>query len=105
MDDISVVMMTAPDPEKAAVIARCLVEEQLAACVNLVPQVRSIYRWQGEVCDEPEVLLIAKTPSTRVEALRCRVLELHPYTTPEVLELGVVGGHAPYLDWVRASVR
>ncbi len=101
---VVVVISTLPNPEKAAEIARVLVEERLAACVNLVPQVRSIYRWKGEICDEPETLAIAKTTQDRAEALHARLIELHPYEVPEVLALAVSGGHAPYLDWVGASV-
>jgi periplasmic divalent cation tolerance protein len=101
---VVVVISTFPDPEKAAEIARVLVEERLAACVNLVPQIRSIYRWKGEVCDEAETLAIAKTTQDRAEALHARLIELHPYEVPEVLALPVSGGHAPYLDWVGASV-
>lgn len=101
---VVVVISTLPSPEKAAEIARVLVEERLAACVNLVPQLRSIYRWKGEIRDEAETLAIAKTTSDRAEALHARLIELHPYEVPEVLALQVSGGHAPYLEWVGASV-
>lgn len=99
-----VVLSTLPSPEKAAEIARILVEERLCACVNLVPGVRSIYRWQGQLQDDTETLAIAKTTPERAEALRARLVELHPYEVPEVLALPVTGGHAPYLAWVGASV-
>lgn len=102
---VCVVLMTAPSQEKAAQLARALVDEKLAACVNLVPQVRSIYRWEGAVHDEAEVLLIAKTTADRFAALKARVLALHPYQVPEVIRLEVADGHGPYLDWVRESVR
>lgn len=97
---VAVVLMTAPDEEKAAQLARTLVEEGLIACANLVPRVRSIYRWQGKVCDEPEVLVVMKCAAARFEALRMRVTALHPYTVPELLALDVVEGHPPYLEWV-----
>ncbi len=97
---VSVVLMTAPDEEKAAVMARTLVEEGLIACANLVPGVRSLYRWEGKVCDEREVLVVMKCDATRFEALRARVVSLHPYSVPEVLQLDVAAGHQPYLDWV-----
>lgn len=105
MTDVRVVYLTAPDAEVAAALARALVEARLAACVNLVPGLRSIYRWEGAVHDEPEVLLIVKTTADRLDALRALVVELHPYAVPEVLALPAVAGHAPYLDWVRAAVR
>lgn len=101
---VVVVLSTLPSPEKAAEIARILVEERLAACVNIVPQVRSIYRWKDQVQDETETLAIAKTTADRAEALHRRMLALHPYDVPEVIALPVSGGHAPYLAWVAASV-
>jgi periplasmic divalent cation tolerance protein len=96
-----VVLLTAPDAASAEGLARALVEERLAACVNLVPGVRSIYRWQGRVEDASEVLLVVKTRAELGAALAARVRELHSYELPEVLELGVAGGSAEYLDWVR----
>jgi periplasmic divalent cation tolerance protein len=104
VDDVIVLLSTLPSPEKAAEIARVLVEERLAACVNLVPAIRSIYRWQGAVQDDTETLAIAKTTRRRAEALRARLIELHPYEVPEVIALPVIGGHAPYLAWVGAQV-
>ena len=101
---VRVVLVTAP--EGAAVeLARALVGERLAACVNLVPGIRSIYRWKGAVEEDDEVLLVAKTRSDCVDALAERVRELHPYEMPETLALPVVGGSADYLDWLRAETR
>ena len=97
---VSVVLMTVPDEEKAASIARTLVEENLIACANVIPQVRSIYRWEGKVRDEREVLLVLKAPSSGFAALQVRILALHPYTVPEVLRLEVADGHPEYLRWV-----
>jgi periplasmic divalent cation tolerance protein len=97
---VAVVLMTAPDEVKAAELSRTLVEEGLIACANLVPRVRSIYRWEGKVCDEAETLVIMKCASDAFERLRQRVTALHPYTVPELLKLDVVEGHPPYLDWV-----
>ena len=105
MTDAVVVLVTAPSAEKAAELARTLVEEQLAACGNVLPGLRSIYRWEGKVHDEPEALLILKTRAPLFEALRARVVALHPYQVPEVLRLDVAGGHLPYLEWIGASVR
>jgi len=99
------VLITAPEEETARRIARALVEERLAACVNLVPGVRSIYRWQGVVEEAAEVLLIAKTHAERVAALAARVRDLHPYELPEVVTLPVSDGSEPYLRWVVSESR
>jgi periplasmic divalent cation tolerance protein len=101
----AVVFVTCPSAEKAAEIARALVEERLAACGNVVSAIRSIYRWEGKVEDDAEALLVLKTAWDRFEALRARVLELHPYEVPEVIALPVEAGHAPYLAWIEASTR
>jgi periplasmic divalent cation tolerance protein len=105
MQDALVVLVTAPSPEKAAELARALVAERLAACGNVVPGVRSIYRWEGEVHDDAEALLILKTTRGRFEALRDRVLALHPYDVPEVLALPVEAGSEGYLAWIGAQIR
>jgi periplasmic divalent cation tolerance protein len=103
MEPIQVVLVTAPDLAVAGEIGRRLVEEGLAACANLVPGVRSIYRWQGALHDDPEVLLILKTRAALVDALAARVRTLHPYELPEVVALPVAAGSAPYLAWVREA--
>ncbi len=103
MTDVRVVLVTAPPGDPAVAMARLLVDERLAACVNVVPGVRSIYRWQGEVCDDREDLLVIKTASDRLDALVARVREIHPYAVPEVLALAVDAGSAGYLEWVLAE--
>jgi periplasmic divalent cation tolerance protein len=100
---ILLVMMTAPDEPTAETIARILVEERLVACCNLLPQVRSIYRWQGSIEQADEILVLIKTTAAALEAVRARIVELHPYDLPEIIATPVVDGHAPYLDWVRQS--
>ncbi len=100
MSDARIVLMTAPDAKVAATIARALVDERLAACVNVISGVRSIYRWQGDVEDDAEVLLLAKTRADRCAALAARVEALHPYELPEVVVLPVEGGSERYLDWI-----
>lgn len=99
--ELRVVFATAPDDTAARRIARALVEERLAACVNLVPGVRSIYRWEGAVQEEGEVWLVMKTHAERVDELVARVRALHSYEVPEVIALPVVAGSEPYLRWVR----
>lgn len=102
---VVVVFSTFPSADKAAEIARILVEERLCACVNVVQGVRSIYRWDGETHDDAEVLAVIKTTEERVPALQARLVELHPYDVPEAIVVPVVGGHAPYLAWVTDQTR
>lgn len=105
MTEAMVVLVTAPTPDRAAEIARALVEERLAACGNVVPGLRSIYRWEGKVQDDAEALLLLKTTRDRFEALRERILALHPYDVPEVIALPVEAGSAPYLAWLASETR
>jgi periplasmic divalent cation tolerance protein len=100
---VQVLLITAPDAGVGVSLARALVEEGLAACVNVVPGVRSIYRWEGAVQDDSEVLLIAKTREALLPALTARVEALHPYDVPEVIALPIAGGSPAYLAWLRAS--
>ena len=102
--DARILLTTAP-PGKAHELARALVEERLAACVNVVPGLRSIYRWEGALHDEPESLLIVKTTRDRLEALSARLAALHPYETPEVLVLTPDTGAAAYLAWLERETR
>ena len=99
-----VVLSTVGKAEDAERIGRALVERGLAACVNVVPAVTSIYRWKGRVEREEERLLVIKTRADRFDALREALVSLHPYEVPEVLALPVAGGHAPYLEWLDANV-
>ena len=100
-----VVLVTTPTPERAAEIARALVEERLAACGNVLPAIRSIYRWEGRVQDDQEALLVLKSTRDRFEALRDRVLALHPYQVPEVIALPVEAGSAADLAWIAGETR
>jgi len=99
------VFITASNEEEAARIARALVEERLAACVNIIPSVRSIYRWEGKVEEGAETMLIAKTDAGAMAPLIGRVRALHSYTTPEIIALPVADGFDGYLEWIGASVR
>jgi periplasmic divalent cation tolerance protein len=100
---VLVVFSTFPSPEKAAEVGKTLVAEGLAACVNLVAPVRSIYQWKGELCDEAETLAIVKTTRERFEAMKSRLVALHPYEVAEVIAMPVEAGHLPYLSWVAAQ--
>src|SRR5215212_6547513 len=104
MTDARVLLVTCPGRDEAARLAHALVEEELAACVNVVGEIRSVYRWEGKVCDDAEVLCVVKTTAERFEAARARIVALHPYQVPEVIALPVVDGHTPYLEWLRAAV-
>ncbi len=97
-------LCTCPDAASAQRLAEALVGERLAACVNRLPGVLSTYRWQGAVQTEGEELLLIKTTAERFEALKARLLALHPYELPELIALPVERGHAAYLEWVRANV-
>ena len=95
-----VIFCTCPDRETATRLARTLVDERLAACVNAIGGVVSTYRWQDKIEVDDEVLLLIKTTSDQYEALEARLIELHPYEVPEVLAIEPVAGSAPYLAWL-----
>jgi periplasmic divalent cation tolerance protein len=101
--DSIVCLSTAPDSALAEKLARVLVEEQLAACVNILPGVRSIYRWQGKIEDTAEVMLVIKSRRHLLDALVGRVRALHSYSVPEVVAFDVVGGNPDYLTWIADS--
>jgi periplasmic divalent cation tolerance protein len=103
MTDAIVILSTVPDADKAAEIARTLVEEHLCACVNIVPGLRSIYRWEGKLSDDTEVLCIMKTARDRFDQVAARIKQLHPYSVPEIIALPIAKGFEPYLEWVRKS--
>ena len=96
-----VIYVTAESLEQARRIARALVEERLAACVNIVGRVESVYWWEGEVQESQEALLIIKSLRSRVEEVVRRVKELHSYTVPEVVAVEICGGNPDYLRWLR----
>ena len=103
--EIVIVLTTAPDAERADSWARTLVEERLAACVNVHGPMTSFYRWKGAVERDEERQVVIKTTRDHVPALQLRLAELHPYELPEFLVLSVDGGSDVYLDWVGRSVR
>jgi periplasmic divalent cation tolerance protein len=94
---------TASSPEEGEKIARTLVEEQLAACVNLFPGVRSIYRWQGQIEDGTEIFLVIKTQRHLVDSVISRIRKLHSYAVPEIIALPIVAGSPDYLAWLADS--
>ncbi|MCX5720191.1 MAG: divalent-cation tolerance protein CutA [Nitrospirae bacterium] len=100
MDEI-VAIITASNENEAVIIAKALVENKLAGCVNIIKNIRSIYSWQGKIEDEPEVLMIAKTQKHLFDSLMKKVKELHSYTVPEIIALPIVEGSEEYLKWLR----
>ncbi|MGA9773447.1 MAG: divalent-cation tolerance protein CutA [Blastocatellia bacterium] len=103
MNNELIVFVTADGSEEASRIANTLVTERLAACVNIVSHIESVYRWQGEVARDRETLMIIKTTDDRYAELERRVKELHSYTTPEVIAFRIERGSGAYLDWLRES--
>lgn len=100
MTTINLVLCTCPDRETAEEIATKLIDAGLAACVNVLPGITSIYRWQGKIERSQEALLLIKTSRSRLDELQQALVALHPYDVPEVIALGVEQGHQPYLEWV-----
>jgi periplasmic divalent cation tolerance protein len=100
MSEPIVVLVTCGSEEEALKIANALVEEHLAACVNLVAPIRSIYRWEGKIWDEKEWLLIVKTQTERFEELEKKVESLHSYSVPEIITLPIAEGSSSYLNWL-----
>lgn len=101
MTDAIVIFVTAGSESESETLAKALVESRLAACVNILSSVRSIYRWEGLVADEREWLLIIKTQASQFFEVEAKVKALHSYQTPEVIALPIVDGSEPYLQWVR----
>jgi periplasmic divalent cation tolerance protein len=104
-DEHWLVMCTCPGDTVAAEIATALIEQNLAACVNRLPGVRSWYRWQGRFESEDEVLLLIKTVRSRYGALESAIIGLHPYEVPEIIAIPIAAGSAAYLGWISESTR
>lgn len=103
MENCRLVYCTCPDTVTATSLARDMVDASLAACVNVLPQIRSIYRWRGEVQEEAEALLVIKTTTAAFGELQEWILRNHPYDVPEVIAVPVTAGSPAYLDWVVAE--
>lgn len=100
----AVCYVTAPDETIAKKLAHEIIEKQLAACVNVVPSITSVYSWEGKINEDSEVLLIVKTRKTRVDALSEFIRSNHPYSVAEVISVPIENGNPPYLDWIGKSV-
>ena len=105
MSDPIIVLVTCGSEEEALKIANALVESRLAACVNLVAPIRSIYRWEGRMWDEKEWLLIIKTQKNRFEELEKKIKSLHSYSVPEIVSVPIVEGSSSYLNWISENTK
>lgn len=105
MSEKLLVFITSPDEDTSVEIANMLVGSSLAACVNIVPKIRSIYKWDGEICDEIEQLMVVKTTEDKLSQLVSRVKQAHPFDVPETIAVKVVGGNQDYLKWVDESCK
>lgn len=100
MSEVIIVLITAPSRETADSISKSLVELRLAACVNILPNISSVFHWEGKVDWAEEFLLIAKTKKSAFKDLEEKVLESHPYDTPEIISISVSDGTRAYMDWI-----
>lgn len=100
---VKIILTTVPSRDSASHIAKALVEKKIAACVSIIPQIKSVFRWDGKVQEEEELLLLIKTTEERYQQLEEEIRSLHPYTCPEILALATTAGFADYCAWVRAE--
>jgi periplasmic divalent cation tolerance protein len=105
MENTLVALVTAPSTDVGRDIAHALLDRKLAACVNIIPSITSLYTWEGELCVDEEVLLIIKTTTSTFDALNSAVKKIHPYDVPEILALPVAAGSKDYLDWIHEVVK
>ena len=105
MTEARIILSTIDTAAGGEAIARDLVGSHLASCVNIIPGLRSIYRWQGEIHNDKELLLIIKTNSDKTDSVIERILELHPYDLPEAVVLEIESGYPPYLEWILEGTR
>lgn len=100
----SVAFVTTPNEETARKLARGIISQKLAACVNIIPKVLSVYEWEGKMNEDAELMLMIKTKTDKIDELSKYVRENHPYTVAEVISLPIENGNAPYLDWITKTV-
>ena len=98
------VLNTCPDRDVAESISQQLVKQKLAACINIVPGLTSVYEWQGQIQTDSEVLLLIKTQTSRYAELEQQLLSLHPYELPEIITVSIDSGYPPYLNWLNSSL-
>jgi periplasmic divalent cation tolerance protein len=100
MEEHVVVLVTAPSKDVGRDVARALLEQKLAACVNVVPSIASFYTWEGDLCSDEEVLLVIKSKGAAFDQVAVAVRDVHPYDVPEIIALPIVAGSQSYLDWI-----
>ena len=100
-----VIFITAPTPDTGEEIGRILVTEGLAACVNIIPRITSVYIWEGKICKDEEVLLLVKSRKSLFPAIRDRVKLMHSYDIPEIISLPIIAGLQEYLDWLKSATK
>lgn len=105
MGDEIIVLITASSKDEAAKIAKTLVDEHVAACVNIVPDIRSLFFWEGKTQDERETLLVCKSRQPLLDKLISRVKSLHSYAVPEIIALPIIGGSGDYLAWLKETTK
>ena len=103
MESLTIVLVTCPDEEVAKNIARPIIEQRLAACVNIIPKISSIYRWKGKICEEGECLLLIKVGESKLQALEKEIMARHPYELPEFVVIRPITVAAKYLAWALES--
>ncbi len=104
-DEAQVILCSVPDMETASTIARALVDEQLAACVNIIPNITSVYRWKGVIEQDSECLLLIKSTCAMWGMLETRIKALHPYELPEIIAVPIATGQQDYLQWITSSLK
>jgi periplasmic divalent cation tolerance protein len=105
MTDYIIALCTCPNEDTGTKIAEALVDGKIAACVNIVPGLKSVYRWQGKICRDAEVLLIIKTEAGKYTELESAVRKLHPYEVPEIVAIPIVQGYEKYLEWIGENIK
>jgi periplasmic divalent cation tolerance protein len=99
--DYIIVYVTCKNEEEGRTIAKGIVEKKLAACVNIVTEIRSVYEWEGNLCEDSETLLIIKTVKNRFNDLKNEILKIHSYSVPEIIAVPIIAGSEKYLKWIR----
>jgi periplasmic divalent cation tolerance protein len=103
-EETIIVFSTFPDAATARAVARTLIDSRLAACVNILPAIESIYRWKGEIESASEILILIKSTTWKYQLLEAKIRELHPYEVPEIISIRADSGHVPYLRWIEESL-
>ncbi len=104
MSNYIIIHCSCPDNDQAKKLADSLISNSLAACINIITNMTSIYKWQGKVCEEPETLLLIKTHKNMFNAVKTHIQSAHPYELPEIIAVSIIQGSQAYLDWISNSI-